>query len=477
MDCRKMPGSIHHGPRDHFSPSNRQDSMKIVIIGAGVVGTTLTQYFSKEGHDVVVIDRDAALIRHIDETIDAQGIQGDAADHRILNDAGLESADLVLAVTDSDESNIVITLIAQAKNPKARIITRVRREHYISNRDLWSGQRFSNTLLISPERAASEAVKYLLEVDHSFEVIPFLDGAIRVAGFRLDDQSPLVGKPLREVTSDPKSRALVVAVVRGEEVMVPSGNYVLHKDDLIYVTLLGGKNASIPAPLLGRTNGRHPKTVIVGGGWKGLRVAQILEESGHPAVVVERDRERCTVLASRLPKTVVIHGDGASSSVLSDVGMKNVNFVAITGHEEVNFLLALLGNKLGANRSIALMDNESYLSMAHTMGIDAAVSPKLSAVRDILRFLNKDQVMDAAPMLNGRVDALLVEMPRDSRIVERPLKMAGIPQGIIIAAVARGNETIIPNGDTVLHAGDKAMIVTHRSLHPKLDAILSPDKS
>lgn len=450
--------------------------MKIVIIGAGVVGTTLTQYFSKEGHDVVVIDRDAALIRRIDETIDAQGIQGDAADHRVLDDAGLEHADLVLAVTDSDESNIVITLIAQAKNPGARIITRVRREHYISNRDLWSGQRFSNTLLISPERAASEAVKYLLEVDHAFEVIPFLEGAIRVAGFSLESHSPLVGKPLQEVTNDPKSRALVVAVARGEEVLVPSGRYVLQTGDRIYVTLLGGKDSAIPAPLLGRASDRRHKTVIVGGGWKGMRIAQIMEEKGHPAVVVERDRDRCLVLASRLPKSTIIHGDGTAAGVLSELGVENSNFVSVTGQEEVNFLLALLGNKLGVSRSIALMDNESYLSMASTMGIDAAVSPKLAAVRDILRFLNKDQVMDAAPMLEGRLDALLVEMPRDARVIGRPLKEAGVPPGIIIAAVARGNETIIPNGDTVLQAGDKAMIVTHRSLHPKLGAILSSDK-
>lgn len=450
--------------------------MKIIIVGGGLVGMTIAQHFSITGHEAVVIDRSPEVVAHVHETMDAMAIQGEATDRETLISAGLDEADLIMAVTNSDESNIVITLLAQARNPSARIILRVRGDQYLSADDLWLSERFGRTLVISPERAACDAVIRLLDVEQSFEVIPFTGGSLQVAGFRLNESSALVDKPLRESIGRLQQSALVVAVARGDEVMIPNGNHVLQPRDRIYLALTNPDSTAIQ-PLIGVQPSRHRKKVIVGGGWKGLHIALQLEQRGEAPVVIEKSRERCRELARLLPRSSVIHGDATQMSLLEELNIEHTTFVAVTGHQEVNFLISLMADKLGVNRAIALLDNQAYVAMAPALGIDAVVSPRLAAVREIMRFLGSEQVLDAAPMLDGRVEAILAEMKEGNRLLGVPLKEAKIPPGILAAAIMRGDETIIPDGSFRIASGDKALFIIYPQRRPHLDRLLAGGKA
>lgn len=448
--------------------------MDIVIFGAGLVGTTLAGHLADQSHNVVVVDHTPEVLEHIRETLDVQTVQGSATDGEVMRLAGLNTADLVLAVTNSDESNIVISIIAHAQNNKARIIARVRGQSFMDNKDLWAEESFDRTFVFSPEQAAVDKILDLLEIERAFDVVTFHGGAIQVAGFVIQPTSPLLKRPLRELTELTQSGVLVVAVERAGQVLMPSGKMALEAHDRVYITAHFRDGAKRVQELFGLpARGRLRKVVLGGGGRMTHLIATALAQRGVAVTIIEPDRSKCQQLAMLLPDAVVIHGNPTSQEVLREELKGASTFVSLTDNEEVNFLTAILADQLGVDRAIANMDNGAYLKMAATMGIDAVVSSKLAAVGVILRTLRSGKVMDAAPMLHGQVDAFFIEAQAHSRLVGTPLMQAQLPAGLVVAAIARGDSTQLPRGDTVIQPGDKVLLITPHGLLRKMDELLA----
>lgn len=449
--------------------------MNILIIGAGMVGTTLAKYLSEESHNVIVIDHDAEAVERLQESLDAQILHGEGTDRDLLREAGLEKADLVLAVTSSDESNIVISLIAHAHNPRTRVISRVGHSRYASIRDERLETALGRTVFISPEQAACDMLLNLIEVEQAFEVIPIMNGSIRIAGFCLDEASPLIGQKLKHVgAASPKSKALVVAVNREGRVFVPHGEQTFRVGDRVYAIALKGVPLTQTLHFLGKTPIRNRKVVIAGGGRMGRRIAREMKAYGLPVTFIEKELGVCRVLADILPYATVLHGDATDAGLQKETINANTTFMALTGSQEVNFLVTLLAHKLGAKRGITLLENEAYLGMASTMGIDAVVSPKMAAVGSILRFVRKGKVIDAAPMLDGQLDAIFTEIQAGSILEGAPLKDAGLPEGVLIGAVVRDDVVTVPDGRSILLSGDKVLLIANRKALPKVDRLLLP---
>ncbi|MEO5330390.1 MAG: Trk system potassium transporter TrkA [Magnetococcus sp. YQC-5] len=447
--------------------------MEIIIIGAGVVGISLAKYLSGEGHNVVVTDTNPSVIKQLQESMDLQALHGDTSDSAFLQSAGLGKADLILAVTNSDESNIIITLMARALNPSARIIARVCKKQFLNNPGLTNGTVFGGIILFSPEHAAIEMVLDLLQVDQSFEVVPFPNVSMSIAGFQLGEESTLIGRPLNAIQELTTSGALIVAVDHGGQVSIPNGQTILHAKDRIFVTMEQKTDVAKLMALLGKRPVKNRKIVIAGGGWKVEQIAAKLEKTNIPVFILEQSLERCQELASTLDSTTVLHCDATHPETIQEISKGTSTFIAMTGHQEVNLVLCLLARQFGVLRTIAMMDNEAYISMAHSLGIDAVISPKLAAVGKILRFLSKGKVLDTATMLDGKLDALLMEIQENSRIVGKPLKNLGLPKTLIVAAVFKQNQLLIPKGDMILYPGDLALIITFPGHFQHVDEFLS----
>jgi trk system potassium uptake protein TrkA len=445
--------------------------MKVIVIGSGVVGTSLAKKLSADGHHVVVIAQEAAVVKQVQESMDVQVMHGDAADGSLLQSAGLMEAELILAVTDSDENNIIITLMAQSYNPNAKIIARVRKKQFLDNPVIAKGLTLGGAMLFSPEHAAVEMVLDLLQVDHAFEVIPFKLGMVRIAGFHLGQDSPLLGRPL-QACDLAKYRTLVVAVDQGGEVVIPSGRTVLQAADRVLLTTESPSGFAQILPLLGRPPVQHRKIVIAGGGWKGEQIAREVEKRGIPVVILEKSLSRCQELAENLDNVDVIHCDATDPATIRHMARRASTLIGMTGQQEVNLVLCLLARQGGAGRTIALMDNEAYLTLAPTLGIDAVVSPKLAAVSKIMRFLSHSKVIDAATAFNGQLDAIFVEVQARSRLLASPLKALGLPKALIVAAVVRDEKMIVPKGDFNFIHGDKALIITTAGHLHELDHFL-----
>ncbi|MBF0158139.1 MAG: Trk system potassium transporter TrkA [Magnetococcales bacterium] len=433
--------------------------MNVIIFGAGMVGNTVAKFLTEQDHNVTLVDHRPEIIQEIQESLDIQTLLGEATGRGVMQQAGLEQADLVLAVTDSDETNIVLSLIVQSQNRNARTIVRLRGQHYMENSGLWQERSLDRTLVFSPEQAAVERLLDLLEVSRAFEVTSFLGGAVRIAGFSLDVSSPLIGQPLMQLAVLPETQTLIVAVEQQGEIIVPTGKTVLQAGDRIYVTTGLGFNNTKVRNLFGLHATKQRKVLLAGGGWMGARVAEQLLKGGIDVTIIERDRSRCRWLAETMDGLTVINGGATDHNKMRDELDGASTFVGITNKHEVNFIAALMAHKLNVKRVIAVMDNEAYLNMAPSVGIDAAVSPKLAAVGMILRILRTGQMIDVAPMLNGRLEAVFVEVRANSRLDHHPINRLGLPKGVIIAAVMRDQAILIPHGNLMLTPGDKALFI------------------
>jgi trk system potassium uptake protein TrkA len=435
--------------------------MKVVIFGAGLVGAALGQHIVEQGHDICFVESNAGTVRSIRERMDVQVVHGTAENTAALHEAGIETADMIIVVTNQDKTNIILTLIARSLNPKARIIARIKDGEFLDNRLLWQSGTLSDTVIISPERAVVETSLNILTVQQSFDVVKFLDGRLRIAGFRLNASNPISGRPLRDVAQTFASRQLtVVGVERRGEVFIPTGGSILEPGDRLFLSIPQNLEMADLMPVLGKSWRNNPKFVIVGGGPIGMSIAMQLEKRGKQPIIIEADHARCQELADILQDTVILNGDPSDASLLGRVITSDTIFLAITPVQELNFLISLLARKRGALQVVTMMDNADYISMAPELGIDAILSPRVAAVGSILRFARMGRILDSAVLLSGRLNLFLVEIARGSRMDGVPLKRVGFPKGILVVAAVQKGDVVVPSGELELQAGDTALFVT-----------------
>jgi len=449
--------------------------MKIIIIGAGVVGRTIAKKFSDEGQDIVVIEKDERSIKELQESLDAQIIHGSGSSPEVLTRAGIEQAEMVIAVTDSDEVNMVACLIAETQSRVPKKIARIRNPDYLNYTVIFERDYLDLDFIINPEKVAADRILKIMDIPGAVDVMDFIDGSLKLVGVKLSDNSEIAGKKARELGAFfTNGNVIIIAVYRGDQTIIPQGGTVLEAGDLVFALTHQAEAPTIPR-LFGNFNNEKTiqKIMIIGGGDVGFFLAKDLESKGHLVKIIEKNETRCEFLAGKLGKTIVISGDGTDQSLLKEENISDLDmFIAVTNDEEANILTSLLSKRLGAHRSVALIDKPEYLSMVSTIGVDVAVSPRLASVGDILQFIRKGKVLSVKTLMEERVEAMETIAMETADIVDTPIKDIKFPMGAIIGAVVKGEEVLLPTGDTIIEAGDKVLIFTLPKIITQIEKLL-----
>jgi trk system potassium uptake protein TrkA len=444
--------------------------MRTVIIGAGEVGFNTARMLSHEGHDVVLVDQNEALVEQASEQLDALVIQGNGASPKLLAEAGIKKSELLVAASSSDEVNIIACLSAKTQGVP-RTVARIHNADYYDTQDPFARDMLGIDFVIHTEQMAAEEIKEALLVPGAINVETFAEDSIEVAEVILDEDSPAVGRALKDVALPPES--LVVGVVRRGDALVPRGGTVLERRD--HVLLITGRRRISEAVGAVATNTAPVKEVtIYGGGRIGLRLALALEGVGISVRVIERDEARARYVATQLRKGFVLHDEGISRDFLLQERVDRTDaFVAVTGDDRANLLAAMYARQLGARMTIAGISHGEFAPLADALGVDLTISPRTLAAESILQFVRKGEVINVA-LLESGAEMIELRVPETCRVAGRPLSQVGFPEGAIVGALLRDGAVVIPTGKEVLKPGDDAVVFTVESAVDDVERLFAP---
>ena len=446
--------------------------MKIIIAGAGEVGFHIAQRLSEENHDVALIDKDAKHIKRVGENLDVQAFLGSGTSPRILKEAGIHDADLLVAATDSDEINLMACLMAKTLNPYLIKVARVRNEEYLQEGELFSKELLGIDHVINPQSEMVNTIQSIMEIPSASEVIDFVSGRVKLIGFVVTQDSPFVDRNLISFV-DLRGRVLIGAIVRGDQVVIPRGEDVIQRGDLVYVV---ARTAELDETLgfLGIKQEASRRVIIVGGGQTGAALAKKMDRAKISVKIIEEESATCAGLSEMLDHVIVINGDGTDKDLLEEENVRDVDFlIAVTGDEASNILMSLLAKGLGAKRTVTRISKLSYAPLMSAIGVDTVVSPRLSAVRAILQHIRPGKIISVAPLKGEQAEAIEAEALETSDIVNLPLSKVKMPKGAIVGAIIRGDEIIIPRGDSVIRPKDHLIIFALQEVLPKLERLLT----
>ncbi|MBP1738034.1 MAG: trkA [Deltaproteobacteria bacterium] len=446
--------------------------MKIIIVGAGEVGYHIAQKLSEENQDVFLIDKDPEKIRRITENLDVQAILGSGTSPETLRASGIKEAEMLVAATDSDEVNLFACLLAKNLNPYILKVARVRSPEYLEEKELFSQDFLGVDRIINPVSAMVEQIRSLMTVPGASDVVSFEEGRVKLIGITVKPDSPFVDRQLASFRGV-EGKVLVGAIMRGEQVFIPRGEDTIRANDLVYLVVKGN---AVPYEFGFFREGEKEggRVIIVGGGVTGTALAGALEQTKMNVKVIEKDAQKCTALSEKLKKAIVLHGDGTDKDLLQEENIRDVDFmVAVTGDEEDNVLISLLAKGLGAKKTITRVNKLSYIPVVSAIGIDTVVSTRLSAVRAILRFIRKGRIISAVPLKGEHAEAIEAEALETSDIVNVPLSQVKFPKGALVGAIVRGEEIIIPRGDSIIRPKDRLIILALQKVVPKLEKLLT----
>jgi len=446
--------------------------LKIIIVGAGEVGYHIAQKLSEENQDVFLIDKDPEKIRRITENLDVQAILGSGTSPETLRASGIKEAEMLVAATDSDEVNLFACLLAKNLNPYILKVARVRSPEYLEEKELFSQDFLGVDRIINPVSAMVEQIRSLMTVPGASDVVSFEEGRVKLIGITVKPDSPFVDRQLASFRGV-EGKVLVGAIMRGEQVFIPRGEDTIRANDLVYLVVKGN---AVPYEFGFFREGEKEggRVIIVGGGVTGTALAGALEQTKMNVKVIEKDAQKCTALSEKLKKAIVLHGDGTDKDLLQEENIRDVDFmVAVTGDEEDNVLISLLAKGLGAKKTITRVNKLSYIPVVSAIGIDTVVSTRLSAVRAILRFIRKGRIISAVPLKGEHAEAIEAEALETSDIVNVPLSQVKFPKGALVGAIVRGEEIIIPRGDSIIRPKDRLIILALQKVVPKLEKLLT----
>lgn len=436
--------------------------MKILIIGSGQVGYFLCERLSVEGHEVTLIDRNQESLKRAQDRLNVLGIHGNGASAEILEQAGIKSADIFIAVTDLDEVNILACLLAREYGVATRV-ARVKSIEYTGQGAVLSKEKLGISLLINPNDAVADEIVKIACRSGAFDVAEFVEGQIQFLGYRIGENSPLCDLTLRELGEiRGMYRFVITAISRGGRTIIPRGDDTIQVGDSIFLISHRQDLPAIQYMLkLEETEKRRqsPRAFILGGGRIGLRIAGELERRRFDVRLVDQDEQRCEMLSAKLKRTMVIHAEGTDISTLLDEGVENADvFIAVTDNDESNILCSLLGRQHGARRTLALVNKPELLNLAPTLGVDACISPRQAAAGAILKFVRRGEIISLAAIEGSNSEVLEILLPRGSSIVDIPLKKLDFPEGAIIGAIVHKDTYEIPTGDSRLQEGDRVVV-------------------
>ena len=448
--------------------------MKVIIIGAGEVGFHIASHLSRENKDVIVVDRNPEALRRVSDNLDVQVLQGSGSSPVVLKEAGIGSAEIMLAVTNSDEANLVACLAADIISPSTKKLARLRNADYDDYHETFREKAPHIDTVINPDIEVVKTIYRMMKVPGAVDVGEFADGRIMFVGLYLDEHSPLNHIKLIDLPAKLKGvRPLIAAIMRDEELIIPRGRDRLMAGDLVYY-ITAREQLQETLAVFGKQEPPLKRVLIIGGGRIGYRLAAVLESQPIACKIIERNSEKCDRLAERLNKAVVLHGDGSDQGLLAEENVGGMDaVVTLTNDEETNIIASLLARRMGIRKCITRISKFSYFPLMSTIGIDQVVSPRLSAINSILQHVRRGKVLSAMSIKGEQAEILEAMAMATSAIVSKPLRNVGVPRGALVAAVIRKERIIIPSGDTVIEPDDRIIIVARREAIQQVEKILA----
>ncbi|AMJ40050.1 Trk system potassium transporter TrkA [Anaerotignum propionicum] len=439
--------------------------MKIVIVGDGKVGSTIANQLSLEGHDVIVIDNNAAVLTNSGNTMDIFCIEGNGATASVLREAGIQQTDVLIAATSADEVNMLCCLLGKKLGAK-NTIARVRNPEYFQQMSLIK-EELGLSMAVNPELAAATEISRLLRFPSAIKIEPFARGKVELVELKIPEHSPLDGMPLWAIYKEFQVKILICAVQREDQVIIPGGEFVLKAGDKINITASHLEIANF-FRAIGVFRTGVKSVMIIGGGRIAYYLAKELSSIHVKVKIIERDLKRCEYLCEVLPESVIIHGDGTEKELLHEEGLEKTDaFVTLTGMDEENIIVALYAKEKKVSKVIAKVNKISFYEIMDSLNIDSFISPKTIAAQNIVRYvramknsMRDNNVVTLHTMINDQVEAVEFKVREDSAIVGIPLKNFKRRDGLIVAAIIRGSQIIIPNGSDMIEKGDNVVVVT-----------------
>jgi trk system potassium uptake protein TrkA len=447
--------------------------MRIIIVGVGEVGTELAKRLTHENHDVVVIDKDLKKLTKLNESLDVMVVE-ESARISALEQAGIKHADVLIAVTDTDEINIMSCMIAK-KMADVKTVARIRNPEYGSKGLLFSNEQLGIDVMINPEKLMAMEIAKLIKTPMVSEIEYFADGKIEMLVFKVDKDSEIVGKPISTLTQS--QDFLIIAILRENgDVVIPGGDDKICPNDHIYVVGKTGALSEIGWMVRSKVK-RYRNIMILGGGRIGLKVAKIIEEfkgNGMSVKLIEKCEDRCQEISEALSRTLVLCGDGTDLTFLKEEELEKIDvLVSVTGNDEVNILSAILAKKLGVKKTIIEVSKPDYESVLQALDIDSYVSSRTLVANKLAKLFRKPSVVSVTILKEGKAEMLELIAQEDSPIINQPLVELNLPKGVIIGGIVRNGKAIIPRGGEKIIPMDHVIVFTSPELVEQVEQMFS----
>jgi trk system potassium uptake protein TrkA len=449
--------------------------VKIIILGAGQVGVSVAESLVSEQNDITVVDVDAARLRALHDRFDLRTIVGSASHPSVLSEAGADDADLLIAVTQSDETNLVACKLAARMFNVPRRIARIRATDFLDDVKVLGPEGFDVDLSICPEQVLTEYIVKLVEFPEALQVLDFAGGQVSLVGVRAYKGGPLVGNQLKDIRRHiPNVETRVVAIFRQDRPIVPDGNTVIEVGDEVFC-LAPEKNIREVMRELRRMDRPVKRVMIAGGGNIGLRLARALEDD-YSVRVVEHNKRRCETLAAKVNHALVLNGDATDEELLEQENIGEMDlFVAVTNNDENNIMSSLLAKRMGARRVVALINRRSYVDLLQSGEIDIAISPAQATIGKLLAHVRRGDIVAVHSLRRGAAEALeaVVHGDREScRLTGRRIEEIDLPPGTTIGALVRDKDVVMAHHDTKIEAEDHVIVfVTDKKTLPKVERL------
>jgi trk system potassium uptake protein TrkA len=442
--------------------------MKILILGAGQVGASVAATLAREDNDITVVDINNDSLEALRDHYDIQTIQGFASHPDILERAGARDADLVLAVTNSDETNIVACQISQTLYKTPTKIARIRSQQYLAELGLFNNDALAINMLISPEQIVTDYIGQLVKHPNALQVLDFADKKVQLVAVKAFHGGTLVGKPIKELRHHmPKKDTRVAAIFRKGHPIFPKAETVIEVDDEVFF-IAATDNIMAVMRQLRRMDKPYKRIMIAGGGQIGSRLAKALEKN-YTVKLIEADPNRAEYLSEQLDNSIVLVGDVANEDLLRDEDIDKVDlFCSLTNDDEANILSAMLAKRLGARKVLSIINRAAYVDLIESSSIDIALSPQQATIGSLLAHIRRGDIVAVHSLRRGAAEALEAVAHGDkdsSLVVGRRIDQLGLPPGTTIGAIVRGDEVIITHHDTIIEAGDHVILFLINKQH------------
>lgn len=436
--------------------------MKIIILGAGQVGGTLAAHLANEANDITIVDTDAGRLRDLGDRLDVRTIKGMASFPTILRQAGADDADMLVAVTNSDEVNMIACQVAYTLFHTPTRIARIRESVYLSREELFSDEAIPVDVLISPEQLVTNHIKRLIEYPGAFQVIDFADGKAQLVAVKAYYGGALIGQQLQQINEYlPDVDLRVVAIYRRDRPLLPDGETIIEVDDIVFF-ITARSNVRPIIGLLRRAESANRRIVIAGGGNIGMRLAEATE-TRYQVKIIEQDVTRCRELSEVLDTSIVLQGSASDKDLLTEENIAEADiFLALTNDDEANIMSSLLAKQLGTKKVMTIVNNPAYVTLIQANTIDIAINPQLITIGSLLTHVRRGDMVSVHSLHQGvaeAIEAIAHGDEKSSKVVGRTVNRVALPPGTIIGAIIRGDEVIIAHDDTLIESKDHIILL------------------